>query len=306
MNMWQPDPGETLVARSPVAFATGTAPQVKGMRWFRDTERTDIQHELAGWPEGPAFAVRSAGGEAAQKTLKGVAKVAGVAVMALLSAAGGNVSGSSVAPAKDGSDTPDDPADEVDDFPVMWASPSTLARTLPWQLDPGRMDRKRALTHLIVTDRRLVVVLLPVHRKEPERLDDEMIWQCPLTEVASVVPKNFKNGEDFTITFVDGSWCRLGSFRRHKLMRYLAPPRELIPLSSLSPKQQETVLAFAEEVGMPDSVAPNITRNPTGRLRVEILLPSRTTSDFGASETTITMGADGERIEIDNFLPGDF
>ncbi|CAM5427146.1 hypothetical protein SVIOM342S_02944 [Streptomyces violaceorubidus] len=89
MNMWQPDPGETLVARSPVAFATGTAPQVKGMRWFRDTERTDIQHELAdAGLEGPAFAVRSAGGEAAQKTLKGVAKVAGVAVMALLSAAG--------------------------------------------------------------------------------------------------------------------------------------------------------------------------------------------------------------------------
>lgn len=306
MNVWQPDPGETLVARSPVAFATGAAPQVKGMRWFRDTERNDIQHELTGWPEGPSFAARSAGGAATHKTLKGVAKVAGVAVMALFSSAGGNVSGGGVASAENGSDVPEDAENEVDDFPVMWAAPSTVARTLPWQLDPGRVDKKQTCTHLVVTDRRLVVVQLPVYKKEPERMEDEVIWQCRLTEVAGVVPRNFKHGGDFTIAFVDGSWCRLESFRRRRLMRYLAPPRELIPLSSLPTQAQDTVNAFADEVRMPDSVAPNITRNPSGRLRAEILLPSRFTSDFGASETSITIEEDGRTVEIDDYLPDDF
>ncbi|MEU6449048.1 hypothetical protein [Streptomyces sp. NPDC046979] len=306
MNIWQPDPDEILLARSPVSFATGAAPRVKGMRWFRNSERIDIQPELAGWPEGPSFTARSVGGSATQKVLRGAAKATGVAVMALLSSAGGNVSGSSVATTDDGSDTPDDPADEVDDFPVLWASPGTIARTLPWQLDPGRIDQKHSCTHLIVTDRRLVVVLLPYYKYDLEYVDDEMIWQCPRADVSSVVPRNFKDGNDFTITFVDGSWCRLNSFRRQKLMRYMAPPREVIPYSSLSSQQKETVSAFTEEVQMPDSVHPTVTLNPTGRLHVEVLLPSRLTSAFGASEESITMDTEGRRVDIDDYLPGDF
>ncbi|MBZ6131488.1 hypothetical protein [Streptomyces olivaceus] len=306
MNIWKPDPGETLLARSPVSFATGAASRVRGMRWFRDPERNDIQHELAGWPDGPDFTARSVGGSTAHKGLRGVAKATGVAVMAMLGAAGGNVSGSSVASTDDGSDFPDDPANEVDDFPVLWAAPMTIARTLPWQLDPGRIDEKHTSTHLIVTDRRLVVVVLPYDKRDFEHIDDEPIWQCPLTDVASVVPRNFKDGDDFSITFADDSWCRLKSFRRQKLMRYLAPRRELIPLGELSPQQQKRVLAFATEVQMPDSVSPNVTHNEGGRFHVEILLPSRLTSAFGATEVSITMDTEGREIDVDDYLPGDF
>ncbi|MEV5813954.1 hypothetical protein [Streptomyces mutabilis] len=306
MNIWQPEAGETLLARSPVAFATGAAPRVKGMRWFRDTERHDIQHELGGWPAGPSFTARSIGGSTGRQTLQGLAKGAGVAVMALLSSAGGNVSGSSVASSDEGSDTPDDPADEVDDFPVMWAAPMTIARTLPWQLDPGRLDEKHSRTHLIVTDRRLVIVLLPYFKKELERIEDEAVWQCPLSDVDSVVPRNFKDGDDFTVTFVDGSWCRLTSFRRRKLMRYLVPSGELVPLDSLTPRQRDAIAVFADEVQMPASVSPNVMRNPSGRLHVEILLPERLTSAFGASEASITVDPEGQVVDIADYLPDDF
>ncbi|CAL9524290.1 hypothetical protein [Streptomyces sp. enrichment culture] len=305
MNIWQPDAGETLLSRAPVSFATGAAAPVRGMRWFRDTERNDIQGELRNWPEGPTFTARSAGEAAALKALKGAAKLTGVAFMAVLSAAGGNVSGSPHA-GHPGADTPDDPADEVDDFPVMWAAPGTIARTLPWQLDPGRSDEKRYSTHLIVTDRRLVVVGLPFNKKDMQFIDDEVLWQCPRADLRSLDLKDFKDGNDFKLTFEDGSWCRLTSMRRRRLTRYLTPPRELISLESLTPQQRTTVSEFATKMEMPDSVTPIITRNPTGRLRVEILLPRRYTSAFGASEQTITMETDGKRVDIENFLPEDF
>jgi hypothetical protein len=305
MNIWQPGPGETLLARAPVTFATGAAAPVRGMRWFRDLERKDIQHELPGWPEGPSYTPRSTSGAVADKSLRGAATAAGVAVMAFLSAAGGNLSGGGTS-GDEGSDTPDDPADEVEDFPVMWAGPGTIARTLPWQLDPGRADQKHHFTHLIVTDRRFVIVHLPFVKKDMELIDDNVIWECPRSDIGSVELKNFKDGEDFRVTFVDGSWCRLRCKARRKLTRCLAPPRELIALESLTPQQRATVLDFAADKEMPASVSPVITRNPTGRIRVEILLPSRYTSVFGASEVNITMEPDGTRVDIDDYLPEDF
>jgi hypothetical protein len=305
MNIWQPDPGETLLARAPVRFATGASMRVRGMRWFRDTERNDIQGELPGWPEGPSFTARSTGEAAGLTALKVAAKTAGVAVMAFLSSAGGNITGGPHA-AGSGTDTPDDPADEVEDFPVMWAAPGTIARTLPWRLDPGRSNEKKYLTHLIVTDRRLCIVGLPYFSYDMEYIDDELLWQCSRTDVVNLEPKNFKAGNDFTITFVDGSWCRLHSLQRRCLTRYMEPQRDLVPLDSLTPQQRKTVSDYAAELEMPDSVTPIISRNPTGRLRIEILLPSRYTSLFGASEETITMEPDGSRVDIGDFLPEDF
>ncbi len=58
-----------------------------------------------------------------------------------------------------------EPRDELEDFPVLWAAPGTLARTLPWRLDPARSDQRRSRTHLIVTDHRLVVVGLPFNER---------------------------------------------------------------------------------------------------------------------------------------------
>jgi hypothetical protein len=275
------------------------------MRWFRDPERNDIQHLLPGWPEGPSFTARSTSGAVANKSLRGAAVAAGVAVMAFLSSAGGNLSGGSRSH-DEGSDSPDDPADEVEDFPVMWAGSGSIARTLPWQLDPGRVDQKHHCTHLIVTDRRIVIVHLPFDKKDLNVIDDETIWQCPRSDISRVELKNFKDGNDFKVVFVDGSWCRLRCQARRRLTRYLTPPRELIPLESLTPQQRAAVSAFVAEREIPDKVSPIITRNPTGRIRVEILLPSRYTSAFGASEVNITMETDGTRVDIGDYLPEDF
>ena len=305
MNIWQPVPGESLLVRAPVTFATGAAMPVRGMRWFRDPERNDIQHELQGWPDGPSFTARSTTRAAGRSFLKGAALTAGVALMAFLSAFGGNITagGSS---GESGSDTPDDRADEVEDFPVMWAAPGTIAQTLPWQLDPARADKKRSTTHLIVTDRRLVVVGLPYDQKNLELIDDEVLWQCARTDVARLETRDFKDGTDFKLIFADESWCRLASFKRSRLTRYLAPPRDLIPLESLTPQQRDTISSYAAELQMPDSVWPIITRNPTGRIRVEVLLPKRYTSAFGASEEVITMDSDGKRLSFEDYLTEDF
>ncbi|WP_307624656.1 hypothetical protein [Streptomyces turgidiscabies] len=133
--------------------------RVSGMRWFRDQDGHDIQGELVGWPAGPTYTAHSTSGTIARNTVKGVAIAAGVAVLAFLSAHGGNLSG--YMGSEGGSDTSDDHADEVDDFPVMWAARGTVARTLPWQLDPGRSSERRYRTHAVVTDRRL-----PQHKRE--------------------------------------------------------------------------------------------------------------------------------------------
>lgn len=305
MNIWQPESGETLLSRTPVAFATGAATRVKGMRWFRDTERNDIQHELVGWPEGPSYMARSTGGVVAQKSLKATAMAVGAAALAFLSSAGGNISDGGQSD-DSGSNTPDDPVDEVEDFPVMWAAVGTIARTLPWQLDPGRSNEKHYRTHLIVTDRRLVIVGLPFHKKDLELIDDEILWECSRADIDGIELKDFKDGKDFKVTFVDGSWCRLRSVWRVKIAQYLVPPRDLIPLGSLTPSQRKTVLEFAAENQMPESLSPIISRNPTGRIRVDVLPPNRYTSAFGASEATMTMDSAGQKIDISDYLPEDF
>lgn len=116
MNVWKPALEETLLARVPVTFATGAAMRVRGRRWFRDTERNDIQRELDGWPDGPIHRARSTGGAVAWSTLRGAALAVGVLFMAFLSAFGGNLSGAS---SHSGTGSSDDPADEIEDFPVI-------------------------------------------------------------------------------------------------------------------------------------------------------------------------------------------
>ncbi|MFF0225980.1 hypothetical protein [Streptomyces sp. NPDC004629] len=302
MNIWQPEPGEMLLGRAPVTFATGAAMRVRGMRWFRDTERNDIQHELPGWPEGPSFTARSTGSTVGLKTLKGAAIVVGATFMAVLSAAGGNIA---TASGDSGSDRPDEPANEVEDFPVMWAAPGTIARTLPWQLDPGRADQKHRRTHAIVTDRRLVIVSLPYDKKNYEAIDDEVLWQCPRTDISGIELKDFKDGSDFKVTFVDGSWCRIRTFGRRKLTRYLEHTPNLLPLDSLTPQQRATVLEFAAKVKMPDSVSPIVTRNTCGHYNVDILLPRRFTSAFGASEESLVMDDEGQEVDPREYHPED-
>lgn len=305
MDTWQPEPGETLLSRTYVTFATGEATRVKGMRWFRDTERRDIQGELPGWPEGPVYVAHSTGGSVARRAGKGGLIALGGAVMAALSSAGGNVSGGS-GPGS-GSDTPDDPADEVQDFPVMWAAPGSVARTLPWQLDPARSPEKHYRTHAIVTDRRLVVVGFPYSRKNDGVIDDEVLWEVPRPRISRVEPKPFKDGTDVKVVFDDDSWCRLRAVTPEKFTRYLRHPLDLIAIDLLTSEQRATVENFvAESPASPDHGAPVVTRHPCGHYHVTFLRSYEVDSFFGLSENDMLMDAEGAEVEPKDYHPDDF
>ncbi|MFH8613256.1 hypothetical protein ACH4D5_37890 [Streptomyces sp. NPDC018029] len=302
MDLWQPDPGETLLVRAPVTFATGEAMRVKGMRWFRDTERNDIQGELPDWPEGPTYTVRSGGNSLVRNVVKGGLMTVGVLILGVLTSQGGSF-GSNGGPGA-GSDTPDERADEVEDFPVMWAGPGTLARTLPWELDPGRMDEKYFTTHAIVTDRRLVIVGLPVHKKNLDLIDDEVLWETPRSNISEVVPRDFKHGTDLKVVFADGSWCRLAVRARQVLARCLANPLNLIPLTSLTSEQRATAEAFAAAQA-PDAGPALVSRNACGCYAIRVVKTTSVTSYFGASDRSTVMDADGTELDLMKYHPED-
>ncbi|MGY5048543.1 hypothetical protein ACWDE0_23440 [Streptomyces sp. 900105755] len=135
---WQPPVGEKLVARAPVSFATGAADRVKGRRWFRDPERRDIQGELAGWPTGPVYRLRSRTGLVV-RTVLGVTFLLGV--LALAVAADGNVPSGS-GPAGSGSlGRSEDAENEETDFPVC--GPPPAPSPVP---SPGNSTRPAAPT----------------------------------------------------------------------------------------------------------------------------------------------------------------
>ncbi|MGW0737325.1 hypothetical protein [Streptomyces sp. NPDC002851] len=302
MSIWQPEPGETLLARKPVQFATGAAMTVRGMRWFRDTERRDIQSELAGWPEGPHYTARTRGNAAGRSTLKGALVGLGVVVAGILTSQGGSPGGSGYRDPADpdaGADKSQDRPDEVEDFPVMWAAPGAVARTLPWQLDPGRADRKQYTTHAIVTDRRFVIVGLPVH-DDTTTIEDQVLWEIPRSAIAAVERRNFKDGSDIKVVFTDGSWCRLEVRARAELTEYLVGPLALLPMESLPAAHQSTARAFLAEQS-PDSGPPVITRNPCGCYRIAVADPTPT-SRSGARGNFTIMDVEGTELEGKAYL----
>ncbi|MFJ6570074.1 hypothetical protein ACIQNU_21890 [Streptomyces sp. NPDC091292] len=304
-DIWQPEPGETLLTRKYVCFATGAAIRVSGMRWFRDTERRDIQKDLPGWPEGPVYEARSTGNTVARGTVKGVFMAVGVAIMGALSSQGG-----SVGPGRDprGSDKSQDRADEVEDFPVLWGAPGTVARTLPWQLDPARVDPKYYRTHAIVTDRRLVIVGLPYEKKRDENIEDEFLWEIPRSRILRTELKNFKDGSDVKLVFDDGSWCRLSALSRESFVQHLIYPEELLPLESLTPAQRETLDGFIEDMHQRgfDTGTPVVSRRACGHYMVKVPVPSRLTAPFGYSWHDLSLNADGTQLEFKDYHPEDY
>src|SRR3954470_3738065 len=134
---WYPESGETPLFRGGASFASGRAPQVAGKRWFRDDQGRDIGNSLPGWPPAPVHEKKGEKAAKAGKSLgflgKATAAVVGGAVE-LLGNSGGSMT---TIKGPDGS-TPDDPALEVEDFPVLFAPFGTVAGTVPWQLDPDR------------------------------------------------------------------------------------------------------------------------------------------------------------------------
>ncbi|WP_442738241.1 hypothetical protein ACQUSN_16825 [Streptomyces pseudogriseolus] len=306
MDLWQPDTGETLLARTPIAFATGAAAPVSGMRWFRDTHRDDIQNELEGWPEGPTYMARSAGGSTARTLLRGAVLGTGLAIKAFLSMHGGNIAGTPTANA--GTDTPDDPADEVHDFPVLWAAPRTIARTLPWQLDPDRSRAHRYRTHAVITDRRLAIVGFDYIKGAEDFICDDLLWEISRSSLQAVELRNFKHGKDTRIVFSDGSWCRLSSptsAGRERLTRYLIEPLDFIPLQELTSAQRTTAETFAAAQAA-DAQPPLVKRNPCGCFRIEVVAPSMTVATFGHPGLNTTMDANGKELTPMEHHPQDF
>ncbi|MFI1565050.1 hypothetical protein ACH4ZX_18695 [Streptomyces sp. NPDC020490] len=295
MNIWQPDSHETLIARAPLTFATGTATRVKGMRWFRDTERNDIQGELPGWPKGPTYTAHSVGGTVGRNVIKGAALVAGAVIVGFLSSHGGSLNGTPSSNA--GTNISYDEADEVDDFPVMWSAPGTIARTLPWQLDPGRSSAKRYRTHAVITDRRVLIVGFPYIRGNDALIDDELLWEIPRSSIERVELRNFRIGNDAKIVFTDGSWCRVSSVNRERLTRYLIEPLDFIALDALTPAQRSTAESFAAAQA-PDALPPLVKRNPCGCFRIEVFAPSTTHAFFGHSGLYTVMDDSGNEVGI--------
>ncbi|MEV7977449.1 hypothetical protein [Streptomyces sp. NPDC086519] len=293
MTTWQPRPGELLLARCLVTFATGIAPKVAGMQWFRDTDRNDIQGELPDWPEGPVYTPHSeGGGRALSAGRTALTALFAVVVGGLETLAG---SGSAIkGPSGPVKTPPEDPENEVEDFPVMWAAPNTLARTLPWQLDRGRR-RASYQTKAFVTDQRIVLIGYPGGRGS----EAEVLWECDRRDIAAVERRAYSRDKaDTVIRFTDGSWCRL-HVHTGEWFRYLTIPNELIPLDALTPGQHRTVDDMVTESGF--SAPPVVSRRPSGNFLAEQLGPEDPPVG-GRISVQRLMGLNGEEVPLQ---PGD-
>ncbi|MFJ6509008.1 hypothetical protein [Streptomyces sp. NPDC091879] len=293
MTIWQPDANETLIARVAVGFATGAANAVADMRWFRDTERNDIQNDLPGWPEGPQFTVRSKKERRLRTGAKFGAGALLVATLGVLESLAG--SGSTGNAATLG--TPEEPENEVEDFPVMWAPLDGLARTLPWQLDPARRPRTEH-THLAVTDRRVLVLGL---QNEADKPRDKVLWETQRSNIRAVARKKFSLCDtDFTITFADGSWCRLAGWNsncRDDATLALENPLPLMDRNDLTPGQQHAVQKLL--AGKDPGGTLLIYRRPSGNVYVNYQHDDRVDPTYGiGSEAFKLMDPDGENARF--------
>jgi hypothetical protein len=291
---WYPAPDETTLVRTPIRFATGYAHPVAGSRWFRDTERHDIQAELPGWPAGPEYALHTKAAQQVDKVaggfLSGVVTAVQLAVEAVV---GGNSAGKGDGPSRS---APQDPPNESEDFPVMWAAPGALARTLPWQLDPARRpDRYRV--DAVVTERRVLLLGVGSDMTAPA----EVLWESPRNAIAEARPLPFsENGHDLRLTFSDGSWVRLATGDATKLVGFLTDRRRPVPATDLTQGQQERLTRFRTELPA-DAQDPQVFRLPSGVFLVEAKIPAK--RGKGLFEThTIVMGETGEQARPQ---PGD-
>ncbi|MFE1798310.1 hypothetical protein ACFW9L_19400 [Streptomyces sp. NPDC059517] len=293
---WYPAADEDLLLRTTAKFATGVAPAVSGCRWFRDPERNDIQAELPGWPAGPAFSLRTSGDRAARRT--GRAFLVGIPLIANLVA---NIGGAAGSPFGDVPvrGKPEEPENEVDDFPVMWAASGSLARTVPWQLDPGRRPEGYA-TDIALTSRRLLV--LGVRSGTLDKA--EILAEHPREAIATARQMKFSEiGADVRITFADQSWIRLFTGNpdsAERLVELLTGTVQALPERALSQGQRHRVTRFMAD--LPDTAQPpTYTRLPSGIVMVEARVPAKAGKDLFETHS-ILMNDAGEPAEP---APGD-
>ncbi|MBC9731496.1 hypothetical protein [Streptomyces sp. TRM68367] len=272
---WYPAADEDLLLRTKAKFATGVAPAVSGSRWFRDTERKDIQGELPGWPPGPVFTPHSTGDKTARRA--GRAFLTGIPLIANLIANIGGAPGSPFGnvPVRG---KPEEPENEVDDFPVMWAAPGSLARMVPWQLDPGRRPEGYS-ADLVLTSRRLL--FLGTHTGTLDRAD--VLGEFPRDSLAGARRMKFSEvGADVRITFTDQSWIRLFTGdpdTGDRLAALLSGGAQALPENALSAAQRQRVARFMAD--LPDTVQPPVyTRLPSGIVLVEARVPAKVGNDL--------------------------
>ncbi|MFJ9345534.1 hypothetical protein [Streptomyces sp. NPDC101237] len=262
--------------RVEVAFATGIAPPVAGLRSFRDTQRHDIEAQL-GWPPGPGFAPRSkpdrVGVRALDIALLGIPRL--LNIIANAGAAGGTLFGE---PADIGK--PREPENEVDDFPVMWAAPGDTARTLPWQLDPARRP-KAYRTELVLTDQRLVIL---GEDKDAGSAPTEELWTAARHTVADIERMPYSEGvSDVRVRFGDGSWTRWKVQEALKLVRRVRNELQPAAEGDLTPQQRERLatlvasppLQISRSIGtmLPVTEPPSLERFSDGTVMVELQVP---------------------------------
>lgn len=268
---WYPDAGEASLFRTTLRFATGMAPPVSGSRWYRDTGRHDIQPDLvaAGWPPGPEFTVRTKTDQTTQRA--GRAAWLGIPLLLNLISNAGGAPGSPFGDVALRGD-PQDPANEVEDFPVMWAAPGTVARTLPWQLDPSR-QAKGYRTDAVVTDRRLVVLGIT-----SVTAPADVLWEAPRESIARADRREYAETKaDLLITFADGSWVRMSAGSADnaaKVVQHLNGTVRTLTDEQLTGGQRERVARFLAELP-PNAEAPAFAVLPSGIVRVEARVPAK-------------------------------
>jgi hypothetical protein len=285
---WYPSADEDLLLRTSARFATGMSPAVAGSRWFRDPDRHDIQNELTGWPPGPAHTLNSTGDRTTRRA--GRAFAVGIPLIANLIA---NIGGAAGTPFGDVPvrGNPEERENEVDDFPVMWAAPDTLARTIPWQLDPDRRP-KGYTTDLVLTSRRLL--FLGTRTGTISKAD--VLAEYPRDSLAGARQMRYSEIEaDVRLTFADGSWVRLFTGNpdsAKRLTEVVEDAVDAVPESDLTPGQRDRVTRFLAELPG-DARSPVFTRLRSGIVLVEARVPLKAGKDVHETHS-ILMGPAGE------------
>ncbi|MFF0007984.1 hypothetical protein ACFYQT_31730 [Streptomyces tibetensis] len=293
---WYPSADEDLLLRTSARFAAGLAAPVAGCRWFRDPQRGDIQGELPQWPPGPVHTPRGTGDRAARRT--GRALAFGIPLIANLVANLGGAAGSPFGgvPA---TGKPEERENEVDDFPVMWAAPGTLARTAPWQLDPDRRPEGYT-TDLVLTSRRLL--FLGTRTGSIAKAD--VLAEYPRDAVSGARRMRFSEVEaDVRLTFADDSWIRLFTGNPDsaaRLTELLAGAADTIGESDLTPGQRDRVTRFLSDLPA-GALPPTFRRLPSGIVLAEARVPSKAGEDLHETHG-ILMGPSGEAAKPQ---PGD-
>ncbi|MHC3474484.1 hypothetical protein ACYF6T_38125 [Streptomyces sp. 7R007] len=293
---WYPSADDDLLLRTTAKFASGIAPAVAGSRWFRDPDRNDIQRELPSWPEGPVYSLHPTGDRVARRT--GRAFLVGIPIIANIIA---NIGGAAGSPFGDVAvrGKPEEPENEVQDFPVMWAAPGTLARTVPWQLDPARRPKDYS-TDLVLTSRRLL--FLGTRTGTLDKAD--VLAEFPRDSIAGAKRMTYSEVEaDVRLTFTDQSWIRLFTGNpdsAERLCQVLAGTARTVPESELSSGQRDRLTRFLAELPA-DAQPPLLTRLPSGIVMVEVRVPSKASKDVFETHS-ILMGPSGEAAKPQ---PGD-